>query len=817
MRGVLFTLCCAAAVCTAVASDLGESALQSGDLRSATRFYREEIEKAHPGDKAWQHAMEQLFWIAIREGDLKAAKGCFEQLGSQEKQDPPRMRTFQTALLFAEGSFAKAAETAALPLAPAPTPEEALKLFSWRNRALLALRQYEAAEKAALDFIAAYPKSGTQGKMIALYSAIFAGDTETVQRLFGELEKSPDADPAALKKMRFLQQIREQKEPQMPGADAPRSSVPDELLYDAYSLLADRAESAAKPEIAIAALKLAAEAAPDQRARRNIRSRLLNAYLSSGKKNDAADCAELLLNDTANQPAAYGDALLRAARLRLEAGHSDLAVRFYNKAVEDKSLPVACRIAAARECAAIHVRAKEYDKAQSLFDFILTNGADDGEKQEGNFRAGEAAYSRGDYRGAAEFFRKSQHAPAWHDRSLFWLIQSCIQLHEFNTGLDAAEALAASKDPDFAVSGAFYRASLLKKQGRKADAAAAYTKFCAAYPKSTYVRDALLHSAALRKELKQYDQSVKDDLAFAAQFVGDDQTPIALCRAFESALLGGQRPLMGEILKQLMTRYPNSPCTAEAIFCEVDLLHAEQRDTEALALLDRLSKLQPSAKPEQVAQILYERARLLDVLGRQNQALKELQTLLGSYPNALCCADAMLLAGSIHSDLGEYEKAAEDYRQAAALRPGGTFAEICEGRIADCYYSRAALKYNEKLLASALEIYRKLSESRDFRVGAQSLYKSGRCLELAGKDDEALTVYNDMLYAAVSAKKKGQPWSPEWVSRAVYAGCMIYLDDGSANSVREAVRMLRLFRSLGVETGENFDVMEKKIREKYRL
>jgi tetratricopeptide (TPR) repeat protein len=84
-------------------------------------------------------------------------------------------------------------------------------------------------------------------------------------------------------------------------------------------------------------------------------------------------------------------------------------------------------------------------------------------------------------------------------------------------------------------------------------------------------------------------------------------------------------------------------------------------ETQALALLDRVPQLAPTAAT------LTARAGLYEQMGRADEAIGDLQIALEQEPGSL---DALLALGDVYRAKADYAGAKQEYEKAVALMPG---------------------------------------------------------------------------------------------------------------------------------------------------
>ena len=275
---------------------------------------------------------------------------------------------------------------------------------------------------------------------------------------------------------------------------------------------------------------------------------------------------------------------------------------------------------------------------------------------------------------------------------------------------------------------------------------------------------------------------------------------------------------MEKAIMLMVKNYSDSTYCVAAEFWFVDCLRNRGKYNEAEKWIHKMLK-KYSNNPEVSAQLLYDCALICSKSRKFEEALKCLEELFKKYPNDNLNAKALFLAGNIASREGNYSLAEIYYRRAARLRPKSAFETACLGRIADCNYSLYNNTFDPKLLKKATEGYKKLLEEKVLSpsIRNQSKYKLGRCYELLNEEDDALDMYNELIYGYQVDQKAGIKRKPIWVVKAANAAIRIYLDINTSESAQEAIRVYRLLKEMKLQTGENFDGFIKNIQTKYSL
>lgn len=802
---------------------MGDDAFASGDFRNAVNFYSSALTLAASHPALWSASALKLAEAQLRNGDIDDAKAMLAEF--RRRFPASSAGLLPGEIMIAEHDYA-GAEKFFTDLAKSSSDPELLCAAKFA-RAFSKLCQNRAAE-AANDFAEIETQNADlrrwagRAHLARIYTLLKTGRQKEAEQLLAA-GKYRTSEPKSYERLTLLSALkRGELEPFRTGWEplAKRyAERPDPLLYELAMEGAKLAEKNGDVKFAESLLNNGFQLASSDVERRNA----LRALINLQAKVSPAAAAETILRGVEFFPEAEDRALLilRGARLLAESGDWKQSIELLVRITGDNRIPVMQRLEAAREAAVAARRAEDREIEEKMLQYLTSQAETARQREEGNYLLGEFHFRE------KQFQKAKQNLVAvigsgnggYADSARFLLLQCLLEEQAYKEAMPVAEALRRSSNPELAAAADYFRALLLEKSGRRQEARSEYLKFLVAHPKSEYAPAALYSAAELAMELKKFKEAAAEFFRFAAENPKSSSAPPALFLAMQSAYFGRLSADTLRALELLDKEYPNSPCAVEARLQLADYLRVDGDFDRALTLLAEAEKRAGEKNPDIRAEALFNRARIHIARGLPAEADKLLRELLSRYASSSVGADAALLAGNLASDAGRYTDALRHYTRARELRPTGLFAEICDGRIADCRYSLYSESLDRNDLNAATDAYRKLAQnSRDPRIVLQSLYKLGKCQELGDESDAAIQTYERLLYLAADQKRRGIAPDPVWCGKAAYAAVLAHLKSGTPAGARAALRVIDRFEALEFPpTGEDFSRLREKIREKYNL
>jgi tetratricopeptide (TPR) repeat protein len=129
-------------------------------------------------------------------------------------------------------------------------------------------------------------------------------------------------------------------------------------------------------------------------------------------------------------------------------------------------------------------------------------------------------------------------------------------------------------------------------------------------------------------------------------------------------------------------------------------------------------------------------------------AAKDLETLLERYPSARTVPEAAYELGNVRFASGQYAPARAAYELALQRGPSGLLRSLLRGAVGRTWEA-------ERDFNNAAQTYGALVKELDPRsfLYEDALMDQARCLEMAGKKDEAIATYERVLKEVPTAKR----------------------------------------------------------------
>lgn len=159
----------------------------------------------------------------------------------------------------------------------------------------------------------------------------------------------------------------------------------------------------------------------------------------------------------------------------------------------------------------------------------------------------------------------------------------------------------------------------------------------------------------------------------------------------------------------------------------------QRRVLEAHAAV--MARVQPALVPDASAEA-------------RTTAMRELEQLLAAYPSASTVPEAAYELGNVRFAAGQYAAARTAYELAVQRGASGLLRALSRGGVARTLEA-------ERDFPRAAEAYGALVKDLDPRsfLYEDALMDQGRCLELAGKKDDAIAAYQRVLKDVPTAKR----------------------------------------------------------------
>ncbi len=409
----------------------------------------------------------------------------------------------------------------------------------------------------------------------------------------------------------------------------------------------------------------------------------------------------------------------------------------------------------------IALSTKNYGEALAALEKIKNKGKTySKDLQKATFLMGTELFSKMDYQGAAENFKKA--ADLNSDKkitaeSLFWLGESYFRLKNYQLSYTNykkfLEAKKAKILPIYNIT--YYNIGyVFFKRKEYAKALNYFKKFISSKPENLQMTaDAALRAGDSYFVMKQYDNALSYyDKAIDMQAIDVDYA------LYQKALTLGVLQRYNEkvvALNKIIGKYPNSALYGKSLY-ELGNTYLIMNDNEnALLSFKRIIKERPSSTYSVKAQL---KSGLIYYNGGQNElALTTFKKVVSTFPGTPESKEALASIKNIYIDLNR----AEDY---FAYASGLSFANITPSEQDSVLYVEAENRYLDQDTQGAISSLTKYLEK--FPDGA---YKTNAEFYLAeslyseGKKDEALKYYESVL-------NSGQP---EFMETSLYKAATI--------------------------------------------
>ncbi len=807
---------------------LGDAALKVNDYKRAVKFYTR-YKAASTNDKTkLQDAYVHLIAAYINAEDIPKAKLELEAFSETFPLTDKNLKVFyQARILMFEGKYKDAENLLSLALKEKIKKGDLyFELLStlglsmrrqnrWQDAAKIYALLEEQAKGNAWEFTAFQQK---------LFCLIMGEDLIKSKKLFAESEKfSRHADYSQLKLLLLLQMIKEKRFSELCKTYAEVikniQAGPNPLVYKISQIAIKHFLKNGHPEDAIIFLRDAFKFAPNDHETKDSLLLLINTYVKT-KENKAAIKAALKYIDLYYSDIKTLEVQLQCARLMASEKLYSEALAIYTTMLKESRLTTKIRITVAREAAIIYELNGDPNKAIRMLSIIYEIASTDTQRMEGKYLEGQLYYKTKEFTEAAAAFEEVmvQESP-WKQLSSYWALQSQLQLKNYRKALYIAEELRKdTKNKQFSSSGQYYSAYCQEQLGKTDEAFKNYQIYYKLFPKDKYAPMAIFAAGKILFAQNKFAEVIEMFKDFSEKYPDNEFAPNVLYKIIFAYYQLHRWDEMEKAILLMVNKYSDSNYCIAAEFWFIDCLRNRGKYDLAEEWIQKMFKKYAN-NPEVSAQLLYDCALVCFRARKSEQALKHLEEFFKKYPDNNINAKALFLAGNIASREGNYSLAEIYYRRAARLRPKSAFEIACLGRIADCNYSLYNNTFDEELLKKAAEGYKKLLEEEDLTpsIRNQSKYKLGRCYELLDKEDDALDMYNELLYGYQVDQAKGIKQKPIWVVKAANAAIHIYVEINTSESAQEAIRVYRLLKEMKLQTGENFDGFIKNIQTKYSL
>ena len=554
---------------------------------------------------------------------------------------------------------------------------------------------------------------------------------------------------------------------------------------------------------------------------KNLFIRLINYEIDNKHFADALKNIDIFAQKYADSPE-YSVLMGKKAQIHLNQNEIDLAIKTYDKIIQNEYVKMAERMVAAELAAEYYIKKNDGERALSLYDFMLKNSSSVEENNKINMLIGQYYFNISNFYLATNYLNKINPESKYGKNALLMLIQCNYKLANYkilesninkittyfgvNDKLELQEKNLVK----------FYSAILYEKTDRINKAIANYEELIEMSDNLCLnVAEAILNLGEIYFASNSYEKSALQFLNFAARYPDDKNADKSLYRAVYSYYLAEKIDETIYAVKLLEEKYPKSPYTIKALFYLADHYRSVNNFESAEKTLEALDSLLSEKDLNTKAMVLYNYALIYNENKRYSKALEMLEELENKYPLATMIADSYFLSGVIFTEIGENLQALEAFKKAKENSKDELFVNVCNGKIADNYFILYSKRNNKEYLLQAIELYQKLANdnTNDFFMRTQSFYKLGRAKELSVDYQGALDAYNEAIYIALSnLDNHNQAIPPVWVNKCGVNAIKLNLKKGGRNARSDARRILNKLKEINRELPSELLDLDKLIK-----
>ncbi|MBQ9787824.1 MAG: tetratricopeptide repeat protein [Lentisphaeria bacterium] len=777
----------------AVQRRLGDSAFYAGDYRNAISSYVSAMELADKENKpdGWAASALNLGVAYLHNGDIAGARKVYEEF---RRRYPLRSAgTLPGDLLAAEGKTAEAEKFfQALLSGNAPEMEDAARF----SLAMLYLKSGRLSEANKIFSQLAEKKSSpwaASARNEMLYTLIRLNRCPEALAKIGEIP--PEKRNADVELMRYLAEVysgnTENLEKNFQTFLNKMPPAPHVRLMELLSQAAVAAEKAGKYEFAVESLQQALSFAVDRKIKQHLHKLLVKTMLSSSPEKAAMEAKEY--------SKIYPDAADRAQVIMGAAsGQKDqknLALGLYSFIIDGDFTP-AEKVAAAMAAVNVTEAAADFSGLAKISRF-LTAQLPLEKKLAYQCRyaaflekSGKLSLAEKELKSAFEN-SKSSNFPASKEKVMLELLNFYIRQNNTARIKFWALKLENSSSPACRRSAKIALGKALDKEGDPQTARKKFIEAAQAVP--SLAAEAEFMAAAMAAKSFDYATAAAEFAALAAKYPDFLKTPEALFMAADLYSTVNDPAKANMAAEMLQKKYAASEAFAAMILRNAAARGNSGDIAGALEELQQLEKKFASSPVADEAAMM--RAVFLLRNGNETEAVKIFSRLANS-SNAQHAAESSCSLGEIYFSRGKLTEAFQAFINASIKMPGSLLADVSLGRAGDCLRLGKAPLPPENI-ATAAEIFEKLATSSRFpHIRLQALWKLGDIYESQGKSAEALTRYEQVIYAALAMIEQGMLPEAQWCEKACERALYLIAGKREPGAWQRGLRLLERCRSL---------------------
>ena len=329
--------------------------------------------------------------------------------------------------------------------------------------------------------------------------------------------------------------------------------------------------------------------------------------------------------------------------------------------------------------------------------------------------------------------------------------------------------------PDHPLAGraALRLAASHEAEQRWADAIGVYSNALVRFPDPEIRAKARLGWGLIRYLMGEFDEARKD---FEELIRTGESNPVVEQAFFMRgwcAYLQGREEEAVEICRAFVDQHPESQFAPDVWFWLAERAYSRGAFDEAEQGFIRLADGDAPSAGRLAPEGLFWAGRAAMRAREFVRAREYFGRLLTEYPGHPRAPDALFAQGDALSELGQFADAILAFREVINAHPDSYLADLAWGRKGDCHFALGV--EDPRRYREAWQAYKNLLDqpraSPELRMQAE--FKMGRCEERAGRINEALDHYTNVIYSHVESREQGGSGAPMWFARAGFAAAEI--------------------------------------------
>lgn len=574
----------------------------------------------------------------------------------------------------------------------------------------------------------------------------------------------------------------------------------DARSYELLTAAADLAVKENDPALSIELLKSADRFAPDAGLRRNLFRKLINLQSKSDPAGAAVTAKRY--SEIFPESADRFDIQLATAAILADAGKYADAAALLKDLPTGKEVPQNIRYRAASDGAVFAEFANEAALAAEFCHLALIHAPNAGDKLKSSRKYADFLMRRQDYRSAVAVLEKCLNESAiGKEKSAvqFQLLDAAVKAGNPAVVRKMAEALHVSSNPLFRGRACFELGDLAAKSGNFAVARKEFLWAGAIKDAGEYAAAGQFGAAWMAFQLGDFRNAGVESFQVAASHPELPQAHQALFLGYRAG-----REINDETLKQkcadlLKKKYPDSESFAVyALQNAYDRANYERDPAGAIADLEALER-QFSRNPEILTEAMIMRAGMLKNSGKPREAMECASAILAAHSSSRAAYQAAMLAGKLCFDQKNLPDALKFFRQAATLRPNGLEHDIAGADAVEIMLRMSV--GNPKLTGEAVNAAEDFIGKVKFSaLRVKIRYYRAWALEHAGKNNEALSGYEQLLNEAIQLRSEKMPFDMNYCIKGAVAALQMINSSNRRSLYVRGLRIIRQCRTLGLDS-----------------